>query len=119
MSVLLAVVLQAWVLDTLPGDVRAGEPGRKDHPADLIAALRRLPLPVADRNSVMDYLTQLGGCWAMQSAKASPASRPARQDVHGDCCEAAVRMPRHPQVATHTACLAVAIISQYGRPANV
>jgi hypothetical protein len=55
-----AVSVQAWVLDTLPGEVRAGGPGRADHPADLIAALRRIPLPIADRNGVMDYLTQSG-----------------------------------------------------------
>jgi hypothetical protein len=48
------------VLDTLPGEVRAGGPGRADHPADLIAALRRIPLPIADRNGVLDYLTQSG-----------------------------------------------------------
>jgi pimeloyl-ACP methyl ester carboxylesterase len=52
--------VQAWVLDTLPGEVRAGGPGRQDHPADLIATLRRLPLPIADRNAVVDYLLQSG-----------------------------------------------------------
>lgn len=55
-----AGAVQAWVLDTLPGEVRAGGPGRADHPADLIAALRRIPLPIADRNGVMDYLVQSG-----------------------------------------------------------
>jgi hypothetical protein len=50
------------VLDTLPGEVRAGGPGRQDHPADLIATLRRLPLPIADRNAVVDYLLQSGDC---------------------------------------------------------
>lgn len=52
--------MQAWVLDTLPGDVRAGGPGRADHPADLIETLRRLPLPITDRHAVIDFLTHKG-----------------------------------------------------------
>jgi hypothetical protein len=66
---------QAWVLDTLPGEVRAGGPGRADHPADLIAALRRIPLPIADRNGVLDYLTQSGvHCWVAALARAAAAA---------------------------------------------
>lgn len=52
--------VKVWVLDTLPGEIRAGEPGRKDHPADLIAALRQLSLPVANRQLLMEYLEQRG-----------------------------------------------------------
>jgi len=40
------------VLDALPGDIRAGGEGRKDHPADVIAALQALPLPIRDRATV-------------------------------------------------------------------
>eukprot|EP00882_Tetradesmus_deserticola_P008990 GHRQ01009484.1.p1 GENE.GHRQ01009484.1~~GHRQ01009484.1.p1 ORF type:complete len:266 (+),score=80.07 GHRQ01009484.1:204-1001(+) len=66
--------VQTWVLDTLPGEVRAGGPGRADHPADLIAALRRIPLPIADRNGVMDYLTQSGALAAVCAPVATPCS---------------------------------------------
>lgn len=53
--------VQAWVLDTLPGEARAGAgPDRQDHPADLIEALRRLPLPITDRSAVLDYLSTAG-----------------------------------------------------------
>ncbi len=40
------------MLDALPGDIRAGGEGRKDHPADVIAALQALPLPIRDRATV-------------------------------------------------------------------
>ncbi|WIA10480.1 hypothetical protein OEZ86_000612 [Tetradesmus obliquus] len=69
--------VQAWVLDTLPGEVRAGGPGRADHPADLIAALRRIPLPIADRNGVMDYLLASGfstpiARWVLTNLRPNP-----------------------------------------------
>ena len=51
---------QVWVLDALPGDIRAGGEGRKDHPADVIAALQALPLPIRDRVTVQSYLTGRG-----------------------------------------------------------
>jgi len=51
---------QVWVLDTLPGNIRAGDVGRKDHPADLIAALQLLQLPINDRKSVNTYLEERG-----------------------------------------------------------
>ncbi len=54
------VNFQVWVLDTLPGEVRAGSEGRVDHPADLIAALRRLPLPIEGRAVLVDYLVSAG-----------------------------------------------------------
>ena len=54
-------LLQVWVLDALPGDIRAGGEGRKDHPADVIAALQALPLPIADRTTVQVV------CWAPPS----------------------------------------------------
>ena len=51
---------QVWVLDALPGDIRAGGEGRKDHPADVIAALQALPLPIRDRTAVQAYLLGRG-----------------------------------------------------------
>lgn len=51
---------QVWVLDALPGNIRAGDVGRKDHPADLIAALQQLQLPISDRRTVLDYLAERG-----------------------------------------------------------
>lgn len=52
--------VQAWVLDALPGEVRAGEAGRKDHPFDLIQALKRMVLPVPSRSHLIDRLTAAG-----------------------------------------------------------
>ena len=49
------------MLDTLPGNIRAGaDEERKDHPADIISALQRLQLPLADRRSVLAYLSERG-----------------------------------------------------------
>ena len=45
------------MLDALPGDIRAGGEGRKDHPADVIAALQALPLPIRDRSTVQVLCT--------------------------------------------------------------
>jgi pimeloyl-ACP methyl ester carboxylesterase len=54
--------VQVWVLDTLPGEVRAGSgaDGAADHPAQLISALQRLPLPIPSRAALIDYLTKQG-----------------------------------------------------------
>jgi len=54
--------VQVWVLDTLPGEVRAGagDDGAADHPAQLIAALQQMPLPIASRSALIDYLTRRG-----------------------------------------------------------
>lgn len=46
------------MLDALPGEVRAGEAERRDHPADLIAALRRVPLPLVSRGALQEQLLQ-------------------------------------------------------------
>lgn len=51
---------QVWVLDTLPGAVRAGEAGRVDHPADLIATLRRQPLPLPGKAQLLGALQAAG-----------------------------------------------------------
>jgi pimeloyl-ACP methyl ester carboxylesterase len=52
-----ATALQAWVLDALPGEVRASDAnGTRDHPRDIIAELRRMPMPVPNRTWVVDAL---------------------------------------------------------------
>ena len=48
------------MLDALPGDVRAGGPNRQDHPADLIAALQRMTLPLPNRGALQAQLTGQG-----------------------------------------------------------
>lgn len=53
--------VQVWVLDSLPGDVRSGEAGGKDHPAQLIQLLRSIPMPALNRYVVMDALKDAGG----------------------------------------------------------
>ena len=53
--------VQVWVLDSLPGQVRAGGgPDGADHPGELIALLRGLAMPVASRNAVMDAVLEAG-----------------------------------------------------------
>ncbi|KAK9843697.1 hypothetical protein WJX81_002902 [Elliptochloris bilobata] len=52
--------VQVWVLDALPGEVRAGEAERKDHPADLIETLRRVVLPLRSRATLQEQLLQAG-----------------------------------------------------------
>ena len=52
--------MQVWVLDALPGEVRAGDSQRKDHPADLIACLQRLPMPIPNRTLLQNYLSDHG-----------------------------------------------------------
>lgn len=52
--------VQAWVLDALPGAVRAGEEGRVDHPFDLIQALKKLVLPLPSRANLIDKLMEVG-----------------------------------------------------------
>ena len=52
--------VDAWVLDTVPGEVRAGGAAREDHPEDLIAALKELPMPLAERSQLVSYLASRG-----------------------------------------------------------
>lgn len=52
--------VQVWVLDTLPGTVRSGGPDRQDHPADLIACLQRVSLPLPTRAALIDELLGKG-----------------------------------------------------------
>ena len=48
------------MLDALPGEVRAGDAQRQDHPADLIARLQQLKMPVANRTQLQAYLIEHG-----------------------------------------------------------
>ena len=52
--------VQVWVLDALPGEVRSGEMGQTDRPADLISTLLTMPLPIRDRPSLISYLERAG-----------------------------------------------------------
>lgn len=52
--------VQAWVLDALPGEVRSGEEGRRDHPLDLIHTLKEMVLPVPSRSHLIESLVQAG-----------------------------------------------------------
>ncbi|GLC36320.1 hypothetical protein PLESTB_000774300 [Pleodorina starrii] len=53
--------VQVWVLDSLPGQVRAGGgPEGGDHPGALIDFLRSIPMPVAGRNEVIDAVVRAG-----------------------------------------------------------
>ena len=56
-------------LDCLPGDVRAGEAGGKDHPANLIKALQALPQPLPSRNAVVDYCIAAGAFYVPLALK--------------------------------------------------
>lgn len=73
--------VQVWVLDTLPGEVRAGGPQRQDHPADLIRVLQNLPMPLFSRSQLLDYLSAHG--FSMPVARWMTTNlRPAMPGVH-------------------------------------
>lgn len=48
--------MQVWVLDALPGEVRAGIEGGKDHPANLISHLLNFNPPVMTKDLLRSYL---------------------------------------------------------------
>jgi hypothetical protein len=56
--------VQVWVLDAPPGEARAGGGAGGgddvDHPARLIEALARVPMPVAGRGELVEHLTRQG-----------------------------------------------------------
>lgn len=52
--------VQAWVLDALPGQVRNDESLGQDHPYELIKKLRSIPLPILNRNDLVDQLVSSG-----------------------------------------------------------
>ena len=71
--------VQVWVLDALPGEVRSGERGGQDHPADLIAALQQLPMPIPNRSHLQNYLVQRG--FSLQIARWASTNL---RHLHGD-----------------------------------
>eukprot|EP00803_Ostreobium_quekettii_P004800 evm.model.scf_1329.1 EVM.evm.TU.scf_1329.1 scf_1329:1138-5580(+) len=76
--------VHVWVLDALPGEVRAGERNRRDHPHDLISTLKMMPLPVRNRSDLIDHLLRAGfsrevSTWMTTSLR--PASSASRQDL--------------------------------------
>lgn len=71
--------VQVWVLDALPGEVRAGGglDGGEDHPRELIAALTQLPLPLASRAALIDAIVARGfslpiARWMTTNVKPAP-----------------------------------------------
>lgn len=52
--------VHVWVLDALPGEVRSGEMGATDRPADLITTLMRTPMPMASRAALATRLERAG-----------------------------------------------------------
>lgn len=53
--------LQVWVLDSLPGNVRSGEPGEADHPERLIDTLRSVDLSLlTSRSALVNHLELKG-----------------------------------------------------------
>ncbi|PSC74655.1 abhydrolase domain-containing [Micractinium conductrix] len=52
--------VQVWVLDALPGEVRSGDMGGADRPADLISTLQGIPLPVPSRHWLVGHLESTG-----------------------------------------------------------
>lgn len=52
--------VQAWVLDALPGQVRNDESLGQDHPYELIKKLKSIPLPILNRNTLVDELVSSG-----------------------------------------------------------
>lgn len=51
---------QVWVLDALPGEVRSGDMGGADRPADLISTLQQVALPVPSRHWLISRLEEAG-----------------------------------------------------------
>ncbi|KAL4450579.1 hypothetical protein ABPG77_000935 [Micractinium sp. CCAP 211/92] len=70
--------VQVWVLDTLPGEVRSGDMGGADRPADLISTLQRVPLPVPNRQWLISHLEGAGfsrqvAAWAATNLASLPS----------------------------------------------
>eukprot|EP00210_Caulerpa_lentillifera_P004804 g4586.t1 len=52
--------VQAWVLDTMPGEVRNDHGLSRDHPLELIKTLQSIPLPIRSRSELIDVLISHG-----------------------------------------------------------
>lgn len=69
--------VKVWVLDALPGEVRSGEMGAQDRPADLITTLQSIRLPVSSRSALISFLEGRGfsagvATWAASSLVSAP-----------------------------------------------
>lgn len=75
--------VRVWSLDSLPGEVRSGEMGATDRPADLITTLLRTQLPIPSRDSLVSRLEQCGfsspvAAWAASNLTPLDASDRSR-----------------------------------------
>lgn len=52
--------VRVWALDSLPGEIRSGEMGSTDRPADLITTLMRTPLPISSKDDLISRLEGAG-----------------------------------------------------------
>lgn len=82
---------QVWVLDALPGEVRAGDAQRRDHPADLIVRLQQLTMPVETRSALQSYLVGHGfsdhiAKWASTNLKAVDGDARCAESHPRSCC---------------------------------
>ena len=74
------------MLDALPGHVRAGGATRQDHPADLIACLQRMALPLPSRTALVQHLTSNGfseviARWAATNLRSSSGDHGCGQNA--------------------------------------
>lgn len=72
--------VQVWVLDALPGDVRAGGLSGADKPSEIIASLQQVQMPLFSRSALIDYLTERGfslsvARWLTTNLKPAAAQR--------------------------------------------
>jgi pimeloyl-ACP methyl ester carboxylesterase len=73
--------VQVWVLDALPGEVRSGDMGGADRPADLISTLQAVPLPLPSRHALVAHLEAAGfsrtvAAWAATNLGPAPGGGP-------------------------------------------
>lgn len=72
--------VHVWVLDALPGEVRSGDMGGADRPADLISTLQALPLPLLSRHALVAHLEAAGfsrtvAAWAATNLGPAPGGQ--------------------------------------------
>lgn len=108
--------VQVWVLDSLPGEVRAASPaagsgsggsggGHTDHPERLIRTLQQLRVPVADRRQVVAQVAGQGfsqdvARWAATNLRPIDPANPS-QGWEWACDLAGIAEMYHSYEATH------------------